>query len=52
VAGVVQHTKIRFDEKFKFADVYADGKWTTKALENGALEVGLLPGDAAYVLIY
>ena len=52
VAGVTQHTKIRFDGKFKFADVYADGKWTTKALENGALEVGLLPGDAAYVLIY
>lgn len=52
VAGVMQHTKIRFDEKFKFADVYTDGKWVTEALENGALDVALLPGDAAYVLIY
>jgi hypothetical protein len=52
VAGVVQTTKIRFDEKFKFADVYANGKWVTKNLENGALDVALLPGDAAYVLIY
>jgi hypothetical protein len=52
VAGVVQTTKIRFDEKFKFADVYANGKWVTKSLENGMLDVALLPGDAAYVLIY
>lgn len=52
VAGVVQHTKIRFDKKFKFADVYADGKWVTKTLQDGELEVALLPGDAAYVLIY
>ena len=50
--GVVQNTKIVFDKQFTHADVYADGKWTACSLVDGAITVSLLPGDAAYILIY
>lgn len=52
MAGKVQKTKLYFEEKFRHVDVFADGKWTKYDLQNGELEVSLLPGDAAYVLIY
>lgn len=51
-AGKVQNTCVEFDKKFTKADVYTDGKWTTKTLTEGKLEVALLPGDSVYVLIY
>lgn len=51
-AGVAQKTTVQFDKKFRFADVYADGKWTKRELVDGVMETALLPGDAAYVLIY
>jgi len=51
-AGVAQKTTIHFDEKFKFADVFEQGKWTKRDLKEGVLELSLLPGDSAYVLIY
>lgn len=51
-AGQTQTTALQFDKKFTKADVYEKGKWTTKTLNEGQLEVALLPGEAAYVLIY
>ena len=51
-AGVAQKTSIHFDEKFQFADVFEQGKWTKRDLKEGVLELSLLPGDSAYVLIY
>lgn len=50
--GVAQNTHVCFDPKFRHADVYVDGKWTERTLVNGELDLALLPGDSAYVLIY
>ena len=52
ISDVVQNTTIRFDKKFRYADVYEKGVWTKKTLEDGVLTTSLLPGEAAYVLIY
>ncbi|MBQ7948472.1 MAG: hypothetical protein IJ284_01780 [Clostridia bacterium] len=52
VTDVAQKTTIRFDEKFKHADVYVNGEWKQCDLADGVLETSLLPGEAAYVLIY
>ena len=49
--GVPQTTSIRFKEGVREADVYADGKWTKHAVTDGGLDITLLPGDAAYILI-
>lgn len=51
-AGIAQKTVIHFDKKFRFADVFTNGEWKKCDLVDGALEVSLLPGDSAYVLIY
>ena len=48
----VQTTTLKFDEKFKFADLYKDGKWSKVELCNGRIDVSLLAGDSAYLLIY
>jgi hypothetical protein len=50
--GVEQNTVIKFDKKFKFADVFKDGKWSKIALNEGVLNVSLFAGDCVYVLIY
>ena len=52
MAGQTQNTKICFEEKFRYADVFANGTWTKYDLNGGTLDVALLPGEAAYVLIY
>ena len=46
----VQTTKIKFDGKYKKADVFKGGKWQTVDLDDGNLTVSLLAGDSVYVL--
>lgn len=47
-----QLTVLTFDKKYNVADVYANGKWKTVALENGKLEVSLYSGDGTIILPY
>ncbi len=47
-----QTIEVEFDEKFKFADVFKDGEWTTVELEKGKYTTKLLPGFADYLIIY
>jgi hypothetical protein len=50
--GVRQNTAINFDKRFTGADIYIDGKWSKIEGFNGSAEVSLLPGEAAYILVY
>ena len=50
--GKKQTTVINFDKKFKFADVFENGKWNKVALNDGVLNVSLFAGDSVYVLVY
>ena len=52
VANNAQKTVVRFDKKFRYADVYKDGAWEKSELNDGVLETSLLAGEAVYVLIY
>ena len=47
-----QKTKIQFDKKFRFADLFVGGKWEKVSLTDGVLEVSLKSGDSVYVLVY
>jgi len=51
-AGMKQNTAVQFNKKFKYADVFKNGKWSKVNLEDGLLNVSLLAGDSVYVLIY
>lgn len=50
--GKRQNTVVNFDKKFKFADVFENGKWTKTELKDGTLNLSLFAGDSVYVLIY
>lgn len=50
--GMKQNTAVQFDKKFKYADVFENGKWSKVNLKDGLLNVSLLAGDSVYVLIY
>ena len=50
--GAAQKTKIQFDKKFSYADVFVGGKWEKVALNDGVLETSLAAGECAYALIY
>ena len=50
--GMEQNTAVQFDKKFKYADVFKNGKWSKVNLKDGLLNVSLLAGDSVYVLIY
>lgn len=47
----VQTTKIKFDGKYKKADVFKDGKWQTVDID-GEMEFSLISGESVYVLPY
>ncbi len=48
----VQTTEIKFNEKFRYADVFMNGEWKTVELQDGKYVAKLMPGEADYLLVY
>ncbi len=47
-----QTAEIQFDKKFRYADVFTNGEWTTVELVDGKYVSKLMPGFADYVLLH
>lgn len=49
---LIQNTVIGFDGKYKFADIYKNGKWETVGITDGKLTATLRSGESEYIIVY